>query len=191
MHSKPLPKSHPKKFNILVRTRSPCPRCSDSAAALAPSLPACGRPDSAPPPDSAARPRAPRPTPSLPSASFAADSSGFAASFDEMRNGSAAAASAQQNLGHELEVGVVLLLQLLQQSRVLLLHLLEGLAGNLHLVQQSVLLLKVVKKNVFNVSERKWKVHKRSPALCHVLTGVPGLRYRSSTPADLPYFYPA
>ena len=46
---------------------------------------------------------------------------------------------------HELEVGVVLLAELLQQPRVLLLHVLERLARHLHLRHQGLLLLLVIR----------------------------------------------
>ena len=45
-------------------------------------------------------------------------------------------------LAHQLEVGVVLLAELLHQTDVLLLHVLEGLARHVHLAQQRVLLLR-------------------------------------------------
>lgn len=44
--------------------------------------------------------------------------------------------------GHELEVGVVLLPQLLYEPRVLFLHVLEGLPRHLHLVEESLFLLR-------------------------------------------------
>ena len=47
-------------------------------------------------------------------------------------------------LGHELKVGVVLLPQLLQEAGVLLLHVLEGLPGHLHLGKEGLFLLLVV-----------------------------------------------
>lgn len=44
-------------------------------------------------------------------------------------------------LAHQLEVGIVLLSQLLHQSAVLLLHVLKSLTCDVHLAEQSFLLL--------------------------------------------------
>lgn len=64
------------------------------------------------------------------------------------------------SLAHQLEVGVVLLPQLLQQAAVLFLHVLEGLAGHVHLAQKSFLLLPESRTGD-SVSGRLRKVEKR------------------------------
>lgn len=67
-------------------------------------------------------------------------------------------------LSHQLEVGIVFLPELLDQTRVLLLHVFKRLARHFHLVQQRLLLLpahtldtlQLVKLTLFNTKQGCW-----------------------------------
>jgi len=65
-------------------------------------------------------------------------------------------------LAHQLEVGVVLLPQLLQQAAVLLLHVLEGLARDIHLAEQGFLLLKGQRRRGSTTTRGRSSSHSRA-----------------------------